>query len=447
MIIKKHFWVILSFLVLFSFVFYILGYKKSPDTKKKFIEENKEFFEIIDNYTFQTSVPFIPGKNYPSNHVFFYPYKNDTIMTIVAWPTFIDYDIKWTSAMRHDKWWKNFIKDKKNRHYYYSEPDGIFWFTKGKPVIFFNTELYKPGFKTHLNPIIPDSLKRSPPFIYCGYYQRSYLYKNGKFIKIKLNRNEKWIDKPYHIVEKERGQDSISQQDDKLTDIYPSENDTIKVVVKQNDIKKLLIPNALKEDFSYLIYKNKVKIVNELYESLLNTILKFEPDFQLKKINYKVNIKFKALQYITDDRPPYPLDYDNIILEGKNQETDKPYIKLPQPDFSNPQQHSAFAQMFNFENDVELIHSLERKYLKYIRPLSLNKQEIAYKNILNNIDDYRDCCQEYIKQAEAFFKKKQFKSFDDLSVEIYPDNIYLHILLIDQNDRKYDFMISNLSKE
>ena len=38
-------------------------------------------------------------------------------------------------------------------------------------------------------------------------------------------------------------------------------------------------------------------------------------------------------------------------------------------------------------------------------------------------------------------------TFDDLSVEIYPDNIYLDITLIDQNVRKYDFTISNLSKE
>lgn len=445
---KKHLWVTLSFLVLFSFIFYMLGHKKRPDAKEKFIEENKELFDIIDNYTFQTPILYIVGKSYPSTHIFFHSYEKDTIMSIVSWPTLLENDTWWINTIYY-KSKLNFIKNKKFIRINTPPPDGIFWLTKRQPVIFFNMDLYKPSFKTHLKPNIPDSLKRNFPFgSFHGHKQWFYLYKNGKFIKINLIRDSIYKDKPYYIIKKENVQDSIlPKEDDLLNDIYPAENDTIKVIVKQNEISKILIPDVQKENFTYLKYKNKAKIVNQLYLSLLNMILKFEPDFQLKKISYKVNMRFKALQYITDDSPAYPLDFDDMILRGKNLETNQPYIKLPHPDFLNPQQHSAFAQMFNFDNDTELIHNLEQKYLKFIEPLSLKKQEVAYKKILNNIDDYRDCCPEYIKQAEAFFKKKQFNSFDDLSVEIYPDAIFLHITLMGQNGESYNLNISNLNKE
>ena len=384
---KRHLWVILSFLTLFSFIFYVLGNKKRPDEKEKFLEENKELFDIIDNYTFQTPIPYMPGKNFPSNYVFFYPYKNDTVMSIVGTPYYLEDDTWWIRIIWHDKWWQNFIKDKKNVHYYTSAPDGIFWFSKKTPVIFFNTELYKSDFKTHLNPKIPDSLKRDPPFIYCGYKQWFYLYKNGKFIPIKLKRNQMWKGKPYYIVEKENSQDSILQQENNIFPDKYATNDTIKIIVKQNKISKILIPDKHIQDFTYLKYNDRAKIVNELYVSLLNMILKFEPDFQLKKISYRVNMRFKVFQYTTDNKPAYPLAYDNIILFGKTLETDKPYIKLPQPGFSNPKKHSAFAKIFNFDNDEQLIQSIEQKHLKNIKPLSIEKQKVEYKKILENIDD------------------------------------------------------------
>ena len=371
-------------------------------------------------------------------------------MIISGWPTYTNYNFSWINKIAHDKWVNDFLKDKKNSHYYNSKPNGIFWFTKRIPVIFFNTELYKPSFKTYLSSNIPDSLKRDFPFCFSPFSSNKewfYLYKNGKFIKIKLKNGRIWKDKPYDITENKSEKDSILKQENNiLADKYTT-NDTIKIIAKQNKISKIIIPDIHLQDFTYLKHNNRARIVNELYLSLLNMILKFEPDFQLKKINYKVNIRFKALQYITDDSPAYPLDFEDMILRGKNMETYKPYIKLPHPDFSKPQQHSAFAQMFNFDNDTELIHSLEQKYLKFIKPLSLKKQNIAYKKILNNIDDYRSCCQEYIEQAKDFFKKKEFNSFDDLSVEIYPAAIFLHITLMGQNGESYNLSISNLNKE
>ena len=97
---------------------------------------------------------------------------------------------------------------------------------------------------------------------------------------------------------------------------------------------------------------------------------------------------------------------------------------------------SAFAAKFNYDNNEQLIKSIEQKHLNNIKPLSIKKQKIEYQKILENIDDYRSCCPEYIKQAKAFFKIKKFNTFADLAVEIYPKDIFLHITLMGQNGEK-----------
>ena len=196
---KKYFWQILGFSFLFIFILFFFKINKR-DSTKIFIKNNKELFNLIENYSSQTPIPYILGKNYPSYHVFFYPYKNDTIMTIFGFPTLVEYDTWFIGKLSKDKWWLNYMKNKKNVNYYASNPEGVYWFKHKTPVIFINCDLYKPEFKSYLK-TIPDSLKANPYFgSYHGFKKWYYLYKNGKFIKIELKKDSVWKDKPYYIV-------------------------------------------------------------------------------------------------------------------------------------------------------------------------------------------------------------------------------------------------------
>lgn len=188
--------IILLFLV-FSFC---QKTKRKLETPNNFLKENKELFMIIDSFTNQVRCAGLKG-NYPSNHVYFRPYKDDTIMTIACYHTLSKSDFWWNNNLMEDSWWLNFLKKDKNMKYYETSPDGIFWYTKRKPFIFFNTELYKPNFKKYLKKDIPDSLKgQNFNAIYHDSKEWYYLYKNGKFIKIELKKDSVWKDKPYYIV-------------------------------------------------------------------------------------------------------------------------------------------------------------------------------------------------------------------------------------------------------
>ena len=168
--------------------------------QKQIIQENRQLFEIIDEYTSQVHCPYCRG-SYPSNHVFFHLYKKDTLMTIFCNLYVIEHDVWWHEKLRKDKWWLNFLKSKTHSKYYSYVPDGIYWLPKKKPVVFFNTKLYKPVFKKHLTKAIPDTL--NGPLCFAGFHgfkKWYYLYKNGKFIKIELKKDSVWKDKPYYIV-------------------------------------------------------------------------------------------------------------------------------------------------------------------------------------------------------------------------------------------------------
>lgn len=185
------------FFILFFFFSFCNISNKKIDSRTDILQGNKQLFKIIEDYTKQVHCAYCKG-SYPSNHVFFHPYKNDTIMTIYCLPNLTNNDLWWKEKLAKDKWWTNF--EKSNKHYAYT-PDGIFWFTKRKPIIFYNTYLYKSNFKPYLSKTIPDTLNGKMCFASFHDLKKWYfLYKEGKFIKIELKKDTTWKDKPYNIA-------------------------------------------------------------------------------------------------------------------------------------------------------------------------------------------------------------------------------------------------------
>jgi len=182
------------------FLFSCNSFHQNKKLNHDILGDNQGLFEIIDSFTNQVRCAGIKD-NYPSTHVYFKPYKDDTIMTIACYHSLSKSDFWWNNKLMHDSWWLNFLKKDKNIKYYKTLPDGIFWYSKRKPILFFNTDLYKLNLINHLKKNIPDSLKgNSFNVIYHDSKEWYYLYKNGKFIKIALKKDTVWKDKPYYIV-------------------------------------------------------------------------------------------------------------------------------------------------------------------------------------------------------------------------------------------------------
>ncbi len=137
------------------------------DNKTDIISRNPDLFKIIDLFVKQNPfhIYYIEGKEYPSYNIIFDVKKNDTLMSI-----------KLMHFSINEKFDKNLNK------IIFEQPDGVFWYKKNIPIVFYNTKYYNKNFKNNLNKV-PDSLLYKSGILYCGKIpKKQYLYKNKKFI-------------------------------------------------------------------------------------------------------------------------------------------------------------------------------------------------------------------------------------------------------------------------
>ena len=139
------------------------------DNKTDIISKNPDLFKVIDLFVKQNPfhIPYIAGKEYPSYNVVFDVNKSDTLMSI-----------KLMHFSMNEKFDKNLNK------IIFEQPDGVFWYSKNIPIVFYDTKFYNNNFKNNLNKV-PDSLMYKSGMLYCGKIpKKRYLYKNNKFIDL-----------------------------------------------------------------------------------------------------------------------------------------------------------------------------------------------------------------------------------------------------------------------
>ncbi len=99
-----------------------------------------------------------------------------------------------------------------------------------------------------------------------------------------------------------------------------------------------------------------------------------------------------------------------------------------------------------FQNYKAFAQFLEANYFRAIKKESYPSQKKFYESVLGERrKGYEECCPEYIAQAKTFLAKKvsEFKTLDDLNVEVYVAKMDLEINGINRSGKsfKYDLLV------
>ncbi|MBF4516821.1 hypothetical protein IRZ71_10715 [Flavobacterium sp. ANB] len=189
-------------------------------------------------------------------------------------------------------------------------------------------------------------------------------------------------------VDKKTEKQNLTKNETEITNSIQTVIDcgdfTLKIDIDKEDF------NVINKGDSIFIYK----ILPGSIESRKINIV--EKDIQLNNIRIDENLEFKFYQRMTDDNQSSPL---NISFNRSN----KP--KLLSNTFL-----SSSSESFNT--------SLFDQHFSEVKNESLEKQNLFYKNLLNNKKKYENCCPEYIVQAKNFLKKddKSFTNFESLNI-------------------------------
>lgn len=146
----------------------------------------------------------------------------------------------------------------------------------------------------------------------------------------------------------------------------------------------------------------------------------------LQNVQVRIKYGFSFFQYTTDNARAYPISYfkfsDWFDLDVKNN-----HIKVP--DYYGNTDAIRVHQLMGFENLKGIENWIRDHDFESIRDISFESQKSFFKKLMDNKETYEECCQEYIIQAQKFLSSsiEDYKSFADLNLELYPEQIIIVI--------------------
>lgn len=162
----------------------------------------------------------------------------------------------------------------------------------------------------------------------------------------------------------------------------------------------------------------------------------------LRELKVAIRFEFGILQYLIDDDPASPLDFsyetDFTEIAVINNAIQIPQFYNNYENVVNVYQHLRYSDRETFERFIE------DRFFQRIKALSYKKQKIFYERLLSeDRKRYEKCCPEYIKQANEFLTKNtaDFKSFNDLGIEIYCSKLFLDFSGINQQGKKVKYTL------
>lgn len=156
---------------------------------------------------------------------------------------------------------------------------------------------------------------------------------------------------------------------------------------------QLYVEDASQEDFKISYTKDSIRIQKLLEKDLDKGLIKCNEDVNIIFLTEKIVIDFK--QSTIDDNPA---GYLNLSIPKQRQ-------------IKNHKEYILFSTK-------ELEKWLQKRYFSYIKEKSIKFQTIFYSNLLKNKTKYKQCCPEYIEQAQDFFKTgtEKLNNFNNLNI-------------------------------
>lgn len=146
----------------------------------------------------------------------------------------------------------------------------------------------------------------------------------------------------------------------------------------------------------------------------------------LQNVQVRIKYGFSFLQYTTDNASAYAISYfkfsDWFDLDVKNN-----HIKVP--DYYGNTDAIRVHELMGFEGLKEIESWIQGLDFERIRVVSFESQKSFFGDLIEDKGTYDVCCQEYIEQAQKFLNSsiEDYKSFADLNLELYPEQIIIVI--------------------
>ncbi len=222
-------------------------------------------------------------------------------------------------------------------------------------------------------------------------------------------------------------------------------------VQSKNDApsKKISFPNltldiceARGRKYRVSVKGDTAEIKSEPYEDFGGTVLCFEWK-KLRSFEAFVKFKFGFLQYLFDDRPAQPLKF-NMETDWAALEINDQSVLIPQT-YDNFPGVSTVFEFLGFEDEDSFDNYFERRYLGSVTAESLKIQRATYEATRDPKERkrLRECCPEYIEQAENFLKKggDELQTLEGLSLEPYRSKTTIEIRGETQEGERFVYYI------
>lgn len=203
----------------------------------------------------------------------------------------------------------------------------------------------------------------------------------------------------------------------------------------------LFVEDVNSEDFEVTLQERTATIRPRTLEGIDGSKIRIE-NSQLNGMTARIRFELGFLQYLTDDVRASPLDLLHqtawTALEIPNNG-----IQIPQF-YKNRENVTEVYNQLGFQSEQDFLRSVEAKYFEKVKPISYRTQREYFTNLLRrDRARYKQCCPEYIKQAEQFLSRPlaELKTFETLGIEIYLQKLTLEIDGVDKAGKPLRFSL------
>lgn len=206
--------------------------------------------------------------------------------------------------------------------------------------------------------------------------------------------------------------------------IYGQANPSSSFTIFEIDSNRIEVLNLIDKELNIHISEDTAVFESLVFDNFNGKTLAFSEGLQ--NVQVEVKYGFSFLQYTTDDVRASPISYfkfsDWFDLDVNNNQ-----IKVPNC-YGNTDTIRVH-QLMGFENLKGIENWIRDHDFESIRDISFESQKSFFKKLMDNKETYEECCQEYIMQAQKFLSSsiEDYKSFADLNLELYPEQIIIVI--------------------
>jgi hypothetical protein len=207
--------------------------------------------------------------------------------------------------------------------------------------------------------------------------------------------------------------------------IYGQANPSSSLTIFEIGSNRIEVLNLIDKEFNIHISEDTAVFENLVFDNFIGKTLVFSKGLQ--NVQVEVKYGFSFLQYTIDDAPAYSIPYYINYTDFYDLEVNNHHVALP--DYYGNSDAIEIHKLMGFENSKGIELWIQDLDFERVRTISFEEQKSFFENLMENKTAYEECCKEYIGQAQKFLKSsiEDYKSFADLNLELYPEQIIIVI--------------------